>query len=144
MAYKSLCLVLCLALFTMEAHGYNRYVAYRRSATFFQAWQLCRLHGGHLATIETAEENARVEQAIKAVGQLNMVWIIGGTDLGAEGNFIWVGLNKKITYTNFNSWEPNGGTAQNCLAVGMSTVPKWNDINCSQVHDGYVCGFTTL
>uniref|UniRef100_A0A4Y0BCQ8 C-type lectin domain-containing protein n=1 Tax=Anopheles funestus TaxID=62324 RepID=A0A4Y0BCQ8_ANOFN len=143
MAFKSLCLVLCLMLFAMEAHGAKTYVAYKRSLSFFQAWQQCRISGGHLASIESAEENARVEAAIRAVGDFTKEWIIGATDLGAEGNFVWIGLNKKATYLNFGPGEPsnNGGT-ENCLVMGSGGVSKWNDVTCDNTRaGGYVCAF---
>ncbi|XP_052890414.1 perlucin-like protein [Anopheles moucheti] len=142
MAFKSLCLVLCLTLYTMEAHGYMDYVAYKRAVNFFQAWQQCRLFGGHLASIESAAENTRAEDAIMAVGDFSKDWLIGGTDLGSEGNFVWIGLNKKTTYTNFYKGEPNNNKGvENCLVMGVASSRQWNDVACDYVSGGFVCAF---
>uniref|UniRef100_A0A182T102 C-type lectin domain-containing protein n=1 Tax=Anopheles maculatus TaxID=74869 RepID=A0A182T102_9DIPT len=129
MTLKCLCLVLCLALFATDAYAY----------------QQCRLFGGHLASIESEEENARVAAAINAVGDITKDWIIGGSDLGREGNYIWVGLNKKATYLNFNAGEPNNnGGSENCLAMGSAAGSKWNDIPCNYKGAGFVCAFIYL
>ncbi|XP_053667956.1 perlucin-like protein [Anopheles marshallii] len=142
MAFKSLCLLLCLALFATEAHGYKDYVAYKRAVNFFQAWQQCRLFGGHLASIESAEENTRAEAAIMAAGDFSKDWAIGGTDLGSEGNFVWIGLNKKTTYTNFYKGEPNNNNGvENCLVMGVASSRQWNDVACDSVAGGFVCAF---
>ncbi|XP_035892478.1 perlucin-like protein [Anopheles stephensi] len=137
MALRYLCLVLCLALFVTEADGCKEFVAYRRTVTFFQAFQQCRLFGGYLAFIESAEENAQVVSAIKAVGDFTKEWYIGATDLGNEGNFLWFGVNKKATYLNFVQGEPNnsGGT-EHCVVTASG---KWKDMSCDYRAMGFVC-----
>ncbi|XP_050079591.1 perlucin-like [Anopheles maculipalpis] len=142
MALKYLCLVLCLALFATKAHGYNEYVAYKISATFFEAYQQCRLFGGYLASIDSAAENARAVTAIKAVGDINRQWYIGGSDLGKEGTFVWVGLNKRASYLNFGPSEPNNSNGiENCIAIGSISGTQWNDIPCSFKAPGFVCTY---
>uniref|UniRef100_A0A182NPC9 C-type lectin domain-containing protein n=1 Tax=Anopheles dirus TaxID=7168 RepID=A0A182NPC9_9DIPT len=143
MTSKLLVVTVCLALFAIaEAHGdrkgFKRYIAYKRNINFFTAWQTCRLMGGHLASIESADENARVVDAIKAVGNINKDWFIGGTDIGIEGRFVWIGTNKEITsstYRNWNNGEPNNsGGNEDCTAMGT----KWNDIGCYSDVEGFV------
>uniref|UniRef100_A0A182QL56 C-type lectin domain-containing protein n=1 Tax=Anopheles farauti TaxID=69004 RepID=A0A182QL56_9DIPT len=143
MASKTLFLVLCLALFAIEVHGAKTFKAYRRKTAFFTAWQICRLYGGHLASILSAEENAMVESAIEAVGTFDGYWFIGGTDIGVEGRFIWIGLNMAINgaaYKNWNTGEPNNLNGnEDCIA--MATGAKWIDIPCDSKLEGYVCAF---
>uniref|UniRef100_A0A182STN7 C-type lectin domain-containing protein n=1 Tax=Anopheles maculatus TaxID=74869 RepID=A0A182STN7_9DIPT len=86
MALKYLCLIMCLALFATDVYGKKVYVAYKLPIDFFQAYQQCRLYGGHLASIESEAENAQVVTAIKAVGDLSKEWFIGATDLGSEAS----------------------------------------------------------
>uniref|UniRef100_A0A182NPC8 C-type lectin domain-containing protein n=1 Tax=Anopheles dirus TaxID=7168 RepID=A0A182NPC8_9DIPT len=138
MASKILVLTLCLALFAIEAHGFKRYVGYRRNLNYFAAWQACRLMGGSLASIESADENGRVVDAIKAAGNFASHWLIGGTDIGIEGRFVWIGINKELTssmYTNWATGEPSDTNgSKDCImntelillaivAVAASTLP---------------------
>uniref|UniRef100_A0A182SE75 C-type lectin domain-containing protein n=1 Tax=Anopheles maculatus TaxID=74869 RepID=A0A182SE75_9DIPT len=103
----------------------------------------CRQKGGHLASVESADENARVEAAIKAVvGDKASYWWIGGMDYGAEGRFVWYPLNKVVDYKNFVPGEPNNSYgAEDCLAVDSTKQYKWNDVGCNAQVEGYVCAF---
>uniref|UniRef100_A0A182QNP7 C-type lectin domain-containing protein n=1 Tax=Anopheles farauti TaxID=69004 RepID=A0A182QNP7_9DIPT len=145
MTTKRLLLTLCLALFAIEANGLKKFVAYKQKTTFFPAWQTCRLYGGHLASIESAAENAQVEAAIKAVGSLDFPWTIGGTDIGIEGRFVWFATGKEITNTAYKNWytnEPNDDLpGEDCIAIGSFAGSKWNDIPCTYVTHGFVCAF---
>uniref|UniRef100_A0A182WAZ6 C-type lectin domain-containing protein n=1 Tax=Anopheles minimus TaxID=112268 RepID=A0A182WAZ6_9DIPT len=129
-------------MLAMEVHG-RRYTAYHRPADFFQAWQQCRLMGGQLAPIESEQENSQVVAAIRAVGDLRQQWIIGGTDVGFDGNFLWIGLNQQINYANFFDGEPNNHNGgEDCLTIGIAGTDKWNDIPCHHRQIGFVCAFT--
>ncbi|XP_052902141.1 E-selectin-like [Anopheles moucheti] len=143
MTFKSLCLALCLALFVVEAHGYKEYVAYKGKVDFYQAWQLCNSYGGHLASIESAAEQARAEDAVRAVGNFAVEWFIGA--IGANDQFAWIGINKKATYLNFAAGEPNNlpKGAENCIVIGAGgSTSKWNDIKCDYKQAaGYICAF---
>uniref|UniRef100_A0A182WE59 C-type lectin domain-containing protein n=1 Tax=Anopheles minimus TaxID=112268 RepID=A0A182WE59_9DIPT len=142
MSFKSLFLVLCLVGLAMEAQGAKKYLAYYRSVNFFQAWQQCRLYGGHLASIESEQENGQVAAAIKAVGDMKLQWLIGGTDIGFDGSFIWIGLNQEATYLNFLEGEPNNHNGpEDCLTMGHLGTDKWNDVPCDFKAGGFVCAF---
>uniref|UniRef100_A0A182NPC5 C-type lectin domain-containing protein n=1 Tax=Anopheles dirus TaxID=7168 RepID=A0A182NPC5_9DIPT len=113
---------------------------------YFTAWQTCRLYGGHLASIESADENARVVTAIKAAGNFGKEWFIGATDIGIEGQYVWIGLNKKITsssYTNWNAGEPNNQGNEDCVAIGSAAGVFWNDVRCNLSVEGFVCAFVS-
>ncbi|XP_035892474.1 perlucin-like protein [Anopheles stephensi] len=144
MALKYLCLVLCVTFFAMETYGRKDFVAYKRSLSFFQAFQQCRLYGGYLAFIESAEENAQVVTAIKAVGDLTSEWYIGATDLGFEGRFVWFGVNKRVSYMNFNGGEPNNINGEHCIVIGSNAGSKWNDVSCEYKAAGFVCAFISM
>ena len=61
-------------------------------------------HGGHLITINSAEEQAFVEKTFCAVRFENL-WI-GMTDAGREGNWHWVS-GEPVEYTAWDPVEPN-------------------------------------
>uniref|UniRef100_A0A182WHS0 C-type lectin domain-containing protein n=1 Tax=Anopheles minimus TaxID=112268 RepID=A0A182WHS0_9DIPT len=129
---------------SMRPMRFKEYKAYKRQGIqFFHAYQLCRLYGGHLASIESADENARTESAIRAAGgDFTGEWYIGG--IGTNDKFIWIGLNKKATYLNFYAGEPNNlpKTVEHCLVMGIGGQSKWNDMNCDYTQAvGFVCAF---
>ncbi|XP_035901735.1 pulmonary surfactant-associated protein D-like, partial [Anopheles stephensi] len=125
--------------------GYKHYVVYRQNVNFFIATQFCRQKGGHLASIESPEESARVEAAIKAaVGNKPTVWWIGGMDYGLEGRFVWYALNKVIDYKNCNVGEPNNSRrVEDCLSVDTAMGCKRNDIPCGNAVEGCICAFSS-
>uniref|UniRef100_A0A182NPC3 C-type lectin domain-containing protein n=1 Tax=Anopheles dirus TaxID=7168 RepID=A0A182NPC3_9DIPT len=141
MVSKTLLLALSVALFAIDAYGYKKFVAYKQTMNYFTAWQTCRLYGGHLASIESAGENARVVTAIQAAGSIGNAWFIGATDIGIEGQFVWIGLNKKITsssYTNWNTGEPNNQDNEDCVVIGYNAGVSWNDVKCNYSVEGFV------
>lgn len=63
--------------------------------------------GGHLATINNAEENAWVTQTFGHFGGGNYIALwIGLNDATIEGTFVWAS-GEQVTYKNWHSGEPN-------------------------------------
>ena len=60
----------------------------------------------------------------------NASWWLGQTDQASESNWVLNSTGSKMNYTHWNSGEPNGGTAANCVRMYVSGV--WYDANCSQ------------
>ena len=58
--------------------------------------------GGHLVTIRNAQENAWL------LSTFGFALWIGFNDLATEGFFVW-SSGEPVTYTNWNSGEPNNG-----------------------------------
>uniref|UniRef100_A0A182QJS9 C-type lectin domain-containing protein n=1 Tax=Anopheles farauti TaxID=69004 RepID=A0A182QJS9_9DIPT len=147
MVSNILVLTICLAFFAIEAHGFKKYVAYNHiRRNFFTAWQTCRLYGGHLASIESAEENARVETAINAAGSINSNWFIGGTTIGIKGRYVWIGLNKEITSSSYQNWisgKPNTRLSNRCMIMGGAGGNQWNEVSCSSAAARFVCAFVS-
>ena len=86
----------------------------------------CLAAGLQLASVQSASENARLVTA--AAG--NRVWI-GGTDAASEGTWKWSSTGTPLSYTNWNSKEPNDwGGNEDCVEVNSSG--KWNDCNCAK------------
>ena len=66
---------------------------------------------------------------------------IGFSDTASEGSWVWSsGLS--VSYTNWNSGEPSGGT-EDCGHIYSdlwSVVGRWNDHPCSN-QQSYVCEY---
>ncbi|XP_069972934.1 alpha-N-acetylgalactosamine-specific lectin-like [Penaeus vannamei] len=76
-------------------------------ANWYKASQYCRFHGMHLASIESARENGRLESYIQEVGLGHEHFWTSGTDQGEEGRFFWMSNGRPITFDNWNAGEPN-------------------------------------
>uniref|UniRef100_A0A182LZN4 C-type lectin domain-containing protein n=1 Tax=Anopheles culicifacies TaxID=139723 RepID=A0A182LZN4_9DIPT len=125
-------------------------IIFEKKADFFQAWQDCDSNNGHLASIQSAYEQGLVEQAMAKTANPKGVYLIGGTDLGRDGRWMWIGLNEVLSnykYRNFYPGEPNNIGNQHCLSVGNwggENRGKWDDTECFKQYDGYVCEFETI
>ncbi|WP_414837741.1 DUF2341 domain-containing protein [Candidatus Nanosalina sp. VS9-1] len=90
-----------------------------------QSWtngvDYCKAQGGHIVTINDAEENDAINQEFG--GDL---WI-GYNDRASEGNFEWE--NGSSSYVNWGSNEPNNQNGEDCAE--MYSGGKWNDYQCS-------------
>uniref|UniRef100_A0A182VRP1 C-type lectin domain-containing protein n=1 Tax=Anopheles minimus TaxID=112268 RepID=A0A182VRP1_9DIPT len=126
-------------------------IAFTKRANFFEAWQDCHAYDGHLASIQSAFEQTLVEEAMAKTGNPKGVYFIGGTDIGRDGRWMWIGLNqlmKANDYKNFYPGEPNNLNGnQECLTVGNwhgENRGKWDDFECLTRIDGYVCEFESV
>uniref|UniRef100_A0A182WDF6 C-type lectin domain-containing protein n=1 Tax=Anopheles minimus TaxID=112268 RepID=A0A182WDF6_9DIPT len=109
--------------------------------------QVCQEQGGHLASIESLAEHNKVLAAISATGYpLYMKqWLIGGSDAGIEGQWIWLGVNKEMKYKNFRNGEPNNYQNQDCLMIiGTNQGNQWDDVWCDTVCYGFVCAYNEV
>lgn len=94
---------------------------------------------GYLITITSADENAF------AAGLTNGVefWA-GATDAAVEGQWIWADgpeAGQALTYTNWNSGEPNNAGDEDYLHVNYATFAGWNDIPGTYGNPFYVVEF---
>lgn len=94
--------------------------------------------GGHLVTINDANENGWVTSTVTST---NEVWI-GLTDQANEGTFAWAS-GEPVTYTNWNGGEPNndnpvGADYAELYCGGNPQAPRWNDYPETAVLLGFV------
>jgi hypothetical protein len=75
--------------------------------------------GGHLASINSAAENALISAM-----DPGYIWI-GFTDRAVEGQFKWV-TNEPVNYTNWAAGEPNNAGDEDWAVINWGT-DKWND-----------------
>ena len=98
--------------------------------TWSEASAACQAAGQHLASVQSAAENALLVTA--AAG--NRVWI-GGTDAASEGTWVWSPSGTPLSYANWGVLEPNNaGNGEDCL----NGPELWNDLPCT-AKQKYVC-----
>lgn len=100
---------------------------------------------GHLATVTSSSEEDFILQSFGSVPLQTGggVWI-GLSDAAQEGTFVWV-TGEALSYTNWQSGEPNGGTFENfgeTVFFGGGTSSGWNDLPGSSVR-GYLIEWDT-
>ncbi|XP_066995797.1 low affinity immunoglobulin epsilon Fc receptor [Anabrus simplex] len=107
-------------------------------ANWYRAAQYCRYHGMHLASINSQEENDKLEKHIRDFGLGHEHFWTSGTDQAEEGTFFWMATGRPITFTNWNTGEPNNfryenGEEEHCLELWNRDGKglKWNDTPCS-------------
>jgi hypothetical protein len=95
--------------------------------TWSQAEAAAVTVGGHLATINSAEENSFIGSEVSPVTDsffAGDLWI-GLTDVASEGTFVWVS-SEPVTYTNWGTYEPNNfGGIEHVTHMGGNG--RWND-----------------
>ncbi|XP_065351774.1 low affinity immunoglobulin epsilon Fc receptor-like [Cloeon dipterum] len=100
----------------------------------------CKIMGMQLATIETAHENNVVINHLNTLGAPDraMFWI-SGTDLGAEGRFVWSTTGQRIGFSQFHRGQPdNMRRRENCLQYYKVGSFAWNDYECDK-GSRYIC-----
>ncbi|XP_045572268.1 CD209 antigen-like protein E [Salmo salar] len=101
-------------------------------STEYKSWeesrQDCRNRGAHLVVINSQEKQTLVNWLC---GVKNYVWI-GLTDSVSERTWKWVD-DTPLTKKYWNSGEPNGGRAENCVYFysWSSDTGEWWDYDCS-------------
>ena len=106
-----------------EINGYSTYELIEGSFTWEQAKADAESRGGHLATITSAEENAKVV----AVANGLMVQL-GASDSQDEGEWRWV-TGESFDFTNWKDGEPNNSFGDEDFLVLTNTAngTQWND-----------------
>jgi len=103
-----------------------------RSLTWANAESKCQEWGGHLARINSRQENNALASELSK-RRIRTAWI-GYNDIGSEGNFEWKG-----SFSNFAPREPNGHRRENCVELYNSVSQgKWNDHYCTSPR-AFVC-----
>jgi hypothetical protein len=126
-----------------QGHAYE---FFSEQITWKAAAVKCALLGGHLVTIESADENKFVAELLAAAGRVD-AWI-GITDEGQEG--VWRMVDgKPLTYTNWFANQPNNKaneehygllsnrTFSNSRPMGWTWCDQPNE--SKQHQPGYVC-----
>jgi hypothetical protein len=110
------------------------YVAWPNQVTWASASRQCESHGGHLVTITSTAEDARVQTLAGAADR----WIGLRIDHGQPTRDHWVD-GEAVAYSHYASGEPNnGGTSGNPEACGVFEVMRaaWDDRPCGYPSTG--------
>ncbi|BFZ21758.1 hypothetical protein BsWGS_24796 [Bradybaena similaris] len=116
----------------------------REMMTWQDAASMCRLSGGYLAEINTAEENTLIVNQIRTIhtsfyDHVGSHWI-GSTDMFREGSWNWFSNDGWIG--PFRNWAPgqpdNAGGIEHCLEIRPAFDYKWNDYMC-RIKNLFVC-----
>jgi len=123
--------------------GEHHYMFFDARLPWHLARRQCEAWGGHLARIETEEEQQFVAGLI-SVGRRTHYWL-DGSDEAVEGR--WVFSNgKELTYTNWDTGEPNNNSGVgHCLQIHRGRSQKgrnwhglWDDDGAGS-RRGFVC-----
>ena len=82
-----------------------------------------------LATIGDATENAEAWSLCSTVASSSYGCWIGYNDIDVEGTWEW-DSGDESTYTNWATYEPNGGTTENCACMWSYYSGGWVDCSC--------------
>jgi hypothetical protein len=83
--------------------------------------------GGHLVTINDSDEDAWVYDTFANYGETSRNLWIGFNDVDDEGNFLWTS-GESVSYTNWNSDEPNDSGGGEDYGMIWSFTDAWNDL----------------
>lgn len=126
-------------VFPVNGHAYE--VVVMPNVDWYAAKQAAAQRGGHLATIQDAEENSfiysvaePIDKAWKLItgdGVLLGPWIGCIQKAGSQepsGGFEWV-TGEPFTYANFRSGQPDNSARENAchFYAGSERGPTWND-----------------
>jgi hypothetical protein len=105
-----------------NGHTYRLFAA----STWSAAESIAVAMGGHLVSISDAAENDFVHQQMLGFdGRDRRCWL-GFTDQDLEGTFTWTD-GSPVTYTNWNSGEPNDFGGNEDYAEMLGSSGTWND-----------------
>jgi lectin-like protein len=104
------------------------------------AEQRCVSWGGHLASVESSEEDgflgAWPALVGIAFGDGSGLWL-GGTDAQTEGDFRW-SKGGDLTFVGWASDQPNDGQGIDCIEKRNDATHRWYDRRCTD-GERYVC-----
>lgn len=124
--------------------GESYYKFYSNASSWEEVQQNCVERGGHLAIIDSAEENAFLHSYFLKYGYERCYF--GLSDVAEEGNWTWIdGTSAKNRYSNWNKNEPNGDSVYEDYGEFWNkyTDGTWNDCQFYE-SAGYICEWDGL
>ncbi|MDP2306270.1 MAG: MopE-related protein [Pseudomonadota bacterium] len=113
------------------------YMFCETASTWTAAQTTCATYGYHLATVSgVAEDDWLVSVATTTyTGTALAYWWLGLNDRASEGGWVWED-GSPVTYTRWNSGEPNNSGDEDCTQLIWGT--HWNDWPCG-LASTYIC-----
>jgi hypothetical protein len=97
------------------------------------AEQQCVVWGGHLASIDSADENAFLDGWPAELGLSNAdgqgIWV-GGSDAQQDGVFRWVD-GSSFSFAGWAPGQPDDGAGVDCIEKRNDGAGRWYDRHCT-------------
>jgi len=121
----------------LNYNGHSYYIYSNVANTWNEAKAYCEARGGHLAVINNAKENSALFNYVRSKNYMEAYF--GLSDASKEGTWTWA-TSEKVSYKNFASGEPNGGTYENYGMFYAWAYPdgEWNDGDF-KVTQNFIC-----
>jgi hypothetical protein len=123
-----------------QALGGSCYAFFDEPASWSDAEQGCVAWGGHLASVESSQEDAFLDGLPSALGASAAstpgVWL-GGTDAARDGQFVWSD-GGMLVFNGFAANQPDNGVGVDCIEKRNDATSLWYDQRCTDEYS-YVC-----
>ena len=98
---------------------------------FDDASETCSTVGGKLPGPKTKAINDEIATEAYNVISNSKYWL-GINDKGTEGTWVYNSDGQTITWSNWKSGQPSGGSIQNCAHTSSTHHGEWYSIVCSK------------
>ncbi len=126
---------------TTMAFASSCYEVFAELASWDVAEQRCLDWGGHLASVESAEEDDFLGDWPSALGIFGQdgsgVWL-GGTDAPGGAEFRWAAEDSPLAFDNWGPNQPDNGAGVDCIEKRNDAAASWYDRRCTDAQR-YVC-----
>ncbi|XP_078312276.1 galactose-specific lectin nattectin-like [Crassostrea virginica] len=114
-------------------HGDSCYlVSTRYPMEWIDAMTFCEMYEANLAEVETDTEATFLRHECHVYGAGGGTFWIGGSDVMAEGKWMWMTSHIPISYTNWARGTPSNNLGrQHCLSMYYHVGYLWNDEQCT-------------
>ncbi|XP_033732132.1 perlucin-like protein [Pecten maximus] len=110
-------------------------------ATWVEANDVCKMLGGFLARIESADELTYLKSELGHIhrhdADQQLYWI-AGNDFEVDNVWRWMNNGEKVSFLDWAPGEPNAAEDANCLDLWGAHEFRYADNNCEE-HHNYVC-----
>ncbi|OWF44612.1 Perlucin [Mizuhopecten yessoensis] len=130
-----------------EKHGDGCYKVMVEPVSWINAKLYCQVFGADLVKIETQEEETLLETVLNEIhinrtARIENYWV-DGSDLLAEGEWMWVGTPGYSQYiTSFTHWAPgqpdNNNNGEDCMLIKFNLKLFWSDERCT-TSGSFIC-----
>jgi len=118
---------------TSRVLGGSCYELFAESVSWDVAEQRCVAWGGHLASIESADENEGLNTWPLELGITGVdgsgIWL-GGTDVQRDGEFLWV-VDGPFVVPGWAPTQPDNGAGLDCIEKRNDGAGGWYDRHCT-------------